>query len=313
MDLRQLQTLLVVAKVGSLRKAALRLHTAETALSRQIRLLEDELGTPLFDRHGRGLAPTPAGSHFIERIEPILASLDQLKAEMLSRGNAIGGKVTIGVPWLLLDTLGDRLATGFIPKHPGVNIRFIGGISRHLQRMLQGGDLDVALFFELQPSGDPGLVPLFSERMLLVGDRGCRYRLDRPLPFRHLAGVPLALPEAGEAFRQHIEAVAQNLGVALDVRFDVAALQPLRALAANGLAQVFASLHAIRADLQSGRVSAAPIADPPVIRTLMLGMSKENAVRPVARLLAQFVREEIEALVADGSFLTAPRPVRRPR
>lgn len=312
MDLRQLQTLLVVAKVGSLRKAALRLRIAETALSRQIRMLEDELRTPLFDRHGRGLTPTQAGRHFIERIQPILAGLDELKAEMLSRRNAVGGKITIGVPWLLLDTLGDRLATGFIPKYPAVNIRFVGGSSRQLQRMLQGGELDVALFFELEPSGDPAFMPLFSERMLLVGNRACGYRLDRPLPFRHLAGVPLALPEAGEDFRKHVEAVAHELGVTLDVRFDVAALRPLRALAASGLAQVFASLHAVRADLQSGRLSAAPIADPPVVRTLMLGMSEEPAVLPVARLLARSVREEIAALVAGGSFLAAS-PARRPR
>lgn len=312
MDLRQLQTLLVVAQVGSLRKAALRLRIAETALSRQIRLLEEELRTPLFDRHGRGLTPTSAGRHFIERVQPMLADLDKLKAEMLSRRNAISGKVTIGIPWLLLDTLADRLATGFIPKHPGVNIRFAGGSSGQVQRMLQAGDLDVALFFEVRPTGNPALMPLFEERLLLVGDRACGYRQDRPLPFRHLADVPLALPEAGDAFRHHVEAVARKLGIALNIRFEVSALQPLKALAVNGLAQVFASLHAVRADLQAGRLSAAPIADPPIVRTLMLGMSEERAVLPVARRLARAAREEIAMLVADGSFLTVSA-TRRPR
>lgn len=305
MDLRQLQTLLVVAQVGSLRKAALRLRIVETALSRQIRLLEDELGTPLFERHGRGLTPTEAGRHLVQRAQPILATLEQLKAEMLARRNAVSGKVAIGIPWLLLDTLSDRLATGFIPKHPAVNIRFVGGVSNHLQRMLLAGELDVALFFDARPGREPALTPLFSERLLLVGDRACGYRLDRPLPFGHLAGVPLALPEADDSFRQHVEALARERSIALNVRFEVGALQPLRALAANGLAQVFASLHAVRADLEAGRLSAAPLADPPIIRTMMLGVSEERATLPVVRRLAGAVREEIAALVADGSFLIA--------
>lgn len=307
MDLRQLQTLLVVAQVGSLRRAALRLRIAETALSRQIRLLEAELGTALFERHGRGLAPTEAGRHLVQRARPILASLEQLKADMQARRNAVSGNVSIGIPWLLLDTLSDRLATGFIPAHPAVTIRFVGGVSNHLQRTLLAGELDVALFFEPGCGGDEAPASLFSERLLLVGARGCGYRLDRPLPFSRLAGVPLALPESGDAFRQHVETLAGERGIDLDVRFEVGALQPLRALAANGLAQVFASLHAVRADLEAGRLSAAPLADPPVVRTLMLKLAAERGALPAARRLAQAARDEIAALVADGSFLLATR------
>ncbi|MBS0521179.1 MAG: LysR family transcriptional regulator, partial [Proteobacteria bacterium] len=256
MDLRQLQTLLVVAEVGSLKKAALRLRIVETALSRQIRLLEEELRTPLFERHGRGLTPTEAGRRMIERARPILADLDQLRSEMLSRRNAVAGRVAIGLPWLLLDTLSSRLATGFIPRYPAVNIRLVGGVSNQLRRMLQSGDLDLALFFDVEPAPDPQLKPLFSERMLLVGSRACGYRLDRPLPFTHLAKVPLALPEVEEPFRAHLEALARERKLSLDVRFEVGALQALRALAMNGLAQVFASLHAVRADLEVGLLTA---------------------------------------------------------
>ncbi|MFZ5782857.1 MAG: LysR family transcriptional regulator [Pseudomonadota bacterium] len=305
MDLRQLQTLLVVCQVGSLRKAALRLRIAETALSRQIRLLEQELCTPLFERHGRGLVPTEAGQHLMQRAQPVLATLDQIKADMLARRDAVAGKVAIGIPWLLLDALSERLATDFIPLHPAVAIRLVGGVSSHLQRTLAAGELDVALFFDPSDAGDSAGTPLFSERLLLVGDRACGYRLDRPLPFRHLATVPLALPEAGDAFRQRVETLARERNVLLDIRFEVGALQPLRALAANGLAQVFASLHAVRSELDAGRVSAAPIADPPVTRTLRLDMPKGRTASPASQRLAQFMRREIAALVADGSFLVA--------
>ena len=305
MDLRQLQTLLVVAEVGSLKKAALRLRIVETALSRQIRLLEEELRTPLFRRHGRGLTPTEAGRHLIERTQPILAALEQLKSEMLSSREAIAGRVAIGIPWLLLDTLSARLATGFMPRHPAVNIRLVGGVSNQLRRMLQAGDVDVALFFDTHPVRDPSLKPLFSERLLLAADRSRGYRLDRPLPFSHLADVPLALPDADEAFRQHLEALAKERGITLDVRFEVGALQALRALATSGLAHVFVSLHAVRADFESGQITAAPVDDPAIVRTLLLGLSRGREPSLAARRLADVVSDEIAALVAAGSFLVA--------
>ena len=305
MDLRQLQTLLAVAEVGSLKKAAKRLRIVETALSRQIRLLEAEFRTPLFRRHGRGLTPTEAGRHLIERTQPILAALEQLKSEMLSQHEAIAGKVAVGIPWLLLDTLSARLATGFMPRHPAVNISLVGGVSTKLQHMLQAGDLDVALFFDREATPGPSLKALFSERLLLAGDRSRAYRVDRPLPFSDLAGVSLALPDTSESFRRHLETLAKERGMTLDVRFEVGALQALRTLAANGLAHVFVSLHAVREDIESGKLSAAPVEEPSIVRTLMLGLSPGRKPSRAARHLADVLEEEIGALVSAGSFLTA--------
>jgi DNA-binding transcriptional LysR family regulator len=224
---------------------------------------------------------------------------------MLSSHEAIAGKVAVGIPWLLLDTLSARLATGFMPRHPAVNIRLVGGVSTQLQHMLQAGDLDVALFFDRKATAGPTLKPLFSERLLLAGDRSRDYRLDRPLPFSHLAGVSLALPDASESFRQHLAALTKERGIVLDVRFEVGALQALRTLAANGLAHVFVSLHAVRADLEAGKLSAAPVDDPPIVRTLMLGLPGGRKPSRAARHLADVLGEEIAALVAAGSFLIA--------
>lgn len=301
MDLRQLQTLLVVAEVGSLKKAAVRLRIVETALSRQIRLLEEELRTPLFERHGRGLTPTDAGRRMIDRVRPLVAELDQIRTEMQSRRAAVTGRVAIGLPWLLLDAISARLATGFISEHPAVNIRLVGGVSNQLRRMLQAGDLDIGLFFDIEPPADPLITPLFSERMLLVGGRSCGYRLDRPLPFSHLGKVPLALPERDEPFRAHLEALAHDRRLALDVRFEVGALQALRALAVNGLAHIFASLHAVRADLEAGLLTAAPIDKPRIRRTLMLGRSRTPS--RAAQLLAAAIEADLRAMATEGNFL----------
>ncbi len=304
MDLRQLQTLLVVAQTGSLKKAAARLRLVETALSRQIRLREIELNTKLFERHGRGLTPTEAGQRLVDRTRPILVELERVKEEMLAARDVVAGKVSIGMPWLLLDTLSSRLATGFVPRHPAVGIRFVAGLSNELHRMLVAGDLDIALSFDLPHTRELEVESLFSERLLVIGDRACGYRLDRPVPFAHLARVPVALPEPGNSFRQKLEAMARDKGITLNVRFEVSATQPLKALAARGLANGFASLHAVRAELDSGQLTAAPVSGPAITRTLRLGQLHERPPSTAVQRLAKVVRDEIAILVSDGSFLT---------
>jgi LysR family transcriptional regulator, nitrogen assimilation regulatory protein len=308
MDLRQLQTLLVVAQTGSLKKSAARLRLVETALSRQIRLLEIELRTKLFERHGRGLTPTEAGQRLVNRTRPILEELERVKEEMLAARDVVAGKVSIGMPWLLLDILSTRLATGFVPRHPAVGIRFVTGLSNELHRLLVAGDLDIALAFDLPHTEELEVESLFSERLLLVGDRACGYRMDRPVPFEHLAQVPLATPEPGNTFRQKLETLARDKGIPLNVRFEVAALQPLKALAANGLANVFASLHAVRAELESGQLTAAPVTGPAITRTLRLAQLRERPPSTAVQRLAQVLRDEIATLVSDGSFLITRKP-----
>ncbi|HZW46452.1 MAG TPA: LysR family transcriptional regulator, partial [Microvirga sp.] len=80
MDIAQLRTLIHVAELGSLSKAAGRLHIAQPALSRQIRLLEEELGIRLFDRHGRGMVLTERGRDVLRHAIRVLAELEELRA-----------------------------------------------------------------------------------------------------------------------------------------------------------------------------------------------------------------------------------------
>ena len=82
MDLNQLVTLIHVAELGSLSKAADRLRIAQPALSRHIRLLEQELGTTLFKRHGRGMAINEAGKQVLARATRIMAEVQDIKTDV---------------------------------------------------------------------------------------------------------------------------------------------------------------------------------------------------------------------------------------
>jgi len=302
MDLRQLTTFLEVAELGSLRQAALRLRVVETALSRQIRLLEQEFDTALFRRHGRGLALTEAGQALRERAAPLVAGFAQLRADMLGRGGAITGRVTIGLPWLLLERLSAALARGFIPAHPGVNIRFVGGFADHVRDLLLAGEADLALLFDPAPTRALSLAPLLREEMVLVGPAAAGYRPGARIPFRHLGEVPLVLPSPKNPFRQRLEALAAARGIVLDVRFEVEALAPQKALVMEGVARMLASPQAVREEVASGRLCAAPLRAPGITRTLFLALPKARPPSLATQRLAEAARTEVAAWVRDGEF-----------
>ncbi|RVA63909.1 LysR family transcriptional regulator, partial [Mesorhizobium sp. M7A.F.Ca.CA.001.11.2.1] len=80
MELSQLRTLIHVAELGSLSKAADRLHIAQPALSRQVRMLEEELGFALFLRHGRGMVLSEQGKEVLTHAMRVMAEIDEIRA-----------------------------------------------------------------------------------------------------------------------------------------------------------------------------------------------------------------------------------------
>lgn len=95
MELRLLTYVVTIAEEGSISAAARRLHLTQPTLSRQLRELERQVGTALFARTGRGLAPTPAGQVLVQRALTVLAEAEAVLADVRLAGQGMIGRLSV--------------------------------------------------------------------------------------------------------------------------------------------------------------------------------------------------------------------------
>lgn len=97
MEFRQLHYFVAIVEAGSVSAASRRIHVAQPALTRQIKLLEGELETPLFDRHARGMQLTVAGKALYTDAQELLDRREQVRARLSSLGSGLIGRLSIGI------------------------------------------------------------------------------------------------------------------------------------------------------------------------------------------------------------------------
>jgi DNA-binding transcriptional LysR family regulator len=162
-ELRQLQYLARIARVGGFRRAADELDMSQATLSEQIKLLEQELGVRLFER-GRNLTLTEPGRVLLERAERILEEVKSAQAEMqefahLDRGQLIFGTMTgVATAWL------PSFLAAFMRQHPHVDLTLVERASGLLIKLLQNRELHVACL--LVPTEQPDVPSDISTREL---------------------------------------------------------------------------------------------------------------------------------------------------
>jgi LysR family transcriptional activator of glutamate synthase operon len=181
MELRQLYYFVKVANREHVTRAAEELHVAQSAVSRQIHLLEEELGVKLFIPKGRNLQLTHAGKLFLKRAEAIIADLERAIAEIHELTDPEHGEVRLGFPHSLGTHLVPTVIAKFRKRHPGVRFHFHQGMYASLLRDVLSGEIDLAFVSPLPEQDD-----------LLCGHAVLKERLLAVLPPHHpLAGEPV--------------------------------------------------------------------------------------------------------------------------
>lgn len=302
MDLRQLRTVMHVVELGSLSKAAERLHVAQPALSRQVRQLERELGVALFERHGRGMRPTDAAHDILDHARNIMGELDSIRAVAGDGHLQLRGHVAIGMPPTTGDILTVPLASAFNEHHPDATLRVVNAYSRYLQDWLQRGDIDVAILFDGPAVHSLHATPLVEEELFVIGAPRDDLDPGTPVAFDDLAEVTLLLPSAGHGLRNLVDDIARQRGVPLRTSVEADSYLALKSLVKAGHGMTILPLAPIHGEVGSGELTYAPLVDATPTRRLVLSLPSERPSSPLARFAAATLESTVQELVVSGAW-----------
>ncbi|MFJ8109104.1 LysR family transcriptional regulator [Streptomyces sp. NPDC096132] len=305
MDLKQLKALVTVAEVGSVTRAAELLHLVQPAVTRQIRTLEEELGVALFERTRQGMRPTEAGTVMVERARRALNELERARAEVQPAPGAVTGVVTAGLLESTTDLLAEPLVSALARDHPGIELRLMTGYSGHLQRWLDDGDLDLTLLYDLDSTPSLNARPLVRERLWVVAPPGAGLRADRPVAFAEVAARPLVMPAPGHALRALIDAAAARARATMDVVVQTNSMRVQKQLVLAGHGWTVLPGVGIAEDVVHGTLSAAPLGEPEVWRSIVLATPRAGRTPPAVQVVARELVARIESAVARGSWPSA--------
>lgn len=302
LDLKQLSYFVHVAEMGSFSKAAAALSVAQPALSRQVRNLEEQLGTALFFRNGRGVSLTDSGDIFFRRIKVILDDLDRARQEIRELSGMPSGTVVLGTPPTVSQVLITPLIKRLHDRYPQISLQVHEAFSGFVNEWLASGRLDVAVLYNAPRTRHLQTERLLRETLFLVTSPDRPEAGDSGIEFSSLTDTPLILPSRPHGLRLLIDERAGNTGAILNVAFEIDALPAIKELVEDGVGATILPFASVHREVRRGRLVAREIQRPALTRTLVLTTSSQRPLTLAARIVVDELKSVVGELVASGAW-----------
>ncbi len=271
MNLRQLRTLVAIGEHGSFAAAGKVIGLSPSALSLQVKGLEEELGEVLFDRALRPPVPTRAGRRLISRAQAILQQIDELSGA--SDEERITGRLTVGAVPTTLSGIVPKALGELRERHPDLAITVVNGSSSKLADQTYKRELDVAVITQ-PPQRLAGLVwrQVAEEPFLVIAPADAEGATDRELLTRNPFIWFNRQTWAGQQIERHLN----QKNMAVDARMEIDSLDAIRSMVSAGLG-VSIIPDCIGAEPLPANVRVVPFGQPPSSRTIGLVHRQQNA------------------------------------
>ena len=222
------------AELGSLSKVAVAYGTSQPHISRQIGELEQECGGRLFQRTGRGVVLTELGQRIAPKVRAWLAGTEQLVNDVRTSAGTPIGKVRIGslpsTAHPLVSTLHERLKE----RYPLIQLAVREGQGAQLETWLEDGSVDLAILYRTSKSPANGDTYLVETSTYLVSAAGDPLTSRPTVRFSKLHNLPLVLFCRPSSWRNHLEEIAAERKISLNVVLEADSLSLQTRIASEG-------------------------------------------------------------------------------
>jgi len=307
MELQHLQNFLIILEQKSISNAASLIRIAQPALSRQLRALEAQIGSPLLVRHGWGVSPTPAGEVLAEHAREILRRVQAARDAVSAISSSPSGKLSVGVTGSVASVILAPLALEARLAMPGVKLALVEGSSANLHQRLLAGDLDLAVIRAEGPLPALATQLLLTEPVVVVGANGM-FRSEDAVSIRQILRHEVLLTASSGSLRLLYERAIARAGANPPSFLEVDSFPALLELLAAGAGISLLPYSTIHAGVDSGRLSWAPLAPKPLTRRLIVARPQDRVETPAWRMMDQLLRQIVGARTGAYGWSVEPDP-----
>ncbi len=289
MDLRQLEILQAIAETGSFTACGRKLHVSQSAISRQILLLEEELGEPLFLRVGRQVRMTPAAESLVQLGQRVFLDVRETVGSITDRTRELRGTLRLSGGMTVCLYVFPPLLKHLRRVHPQLDVRLTVALAGRSVQEIRGGRVDAGLLTLPVEENDLVTVPALREELLLIAAPTHHLAKRRKVQARDLAGLPFVLFEVGSATRRVIDNFFASQNIEPTIVMDTENVEIIKAMVKTGLGVGIVPYQSVAREVKAGQLFCVRIENHALVRETGWVYARANRVpRIVDELLLAF-------------------------
>jgi DNA-binding transcriptional LysR family regulator len=278
MDLRQLEILQAIAETGSFTASGRKLHVSQSAISRQILLLEEELGEPLFLRVGRKVRMTAAAETLVKLGQRVFQDVRDTVGAITDRTRELQGTLRLAGGMTVCLYVFPPLLKHLKRVHPKLDLRLtVATATRSVEEIL-AGRVDAGLLTLPVEQSDLVTVPVLREELLVVTMPTHRLARKRKIQSQDLSGEPFVLFEQGSATRRVIESFFLTANIEPTIVMDTENVEIIKAMVKTGLGIGIVPYQAIAREVRAGQFFCARVEGRELVRETGWVYARANRV-----------------------------------
>jgi DNA-binding transcriptional LysR family regulator len=286
--LQQLRGFYYAARTQSMSKAAERMFISQPSVSLQIKALERELGTQLFERRGPRIALTRDGETLLELSRPLVEGIDQLETEFAARRDSPErGKIRIAAGGSTIQYILPPFIERFVQEYPQVDVRLHNVTGKEGLALLRDGDVDFAVGPMLDTPADLAFYPVVTHHPMLITCHDHPLAKRKRIMLRDISKYPLILPPKNHSTWRFVEAVFTENALDYDVKLEVGGYDVIKKYVQLGLGISIVMSHCLT---EQDHLHTVPVGRYFPDRTYGVVLRKGKGISPAADRFIETLR-----------------------
>jgi len=296
MELRQIKYFIEVANREHVTEAADALHVAQSAVSRALKNLEDELGVDLFIREGRNVRLTPIGKVFLPYMQQALRVIENGTQVIQEYTDPDSGTIKVGFPSSLATYVLPTAISAFREQYPNVKFELHQGSYRYLKESVIQGDINMAILgpVPLDEKKMNGTI-LFTEKIVALLPRKHPLAKATSLQLTELQNEDFVMFQKGFVLRDVVSDACMRLGFQPNISFEGEDIDSIKGLVSGGLGISLVPEITLIDNVPRSTVQI-PIIEPEITRSVGIITPAERQLLPTERIFHQFLKDFFDRL-----------------